>query len=1650
MPLPSARVTPGRPRSIWAFLRFVLVLMMCRIGEARVPGPDSDTWTLGIVNPSGLQGKYHVLDSVNAEVLAISETHLSAQAKRGLAYSFRSHKSRFKHVLTGAPMAPRSLSSDAGQWAGVAFASAYPCRTIAAPWPSDLYETGRIQFAAFHTPSDWISGAVIYGYPEGKTHTNAHAKTEAILDFAWTRLQAQTGPRFMAGDWNFTPDRLQLVSHMQAAGWVEVQDHARSLTGQAVVPTCKQTTRKDFLWMSPELALGFTALRIDPQVFADHSVLLATFVGGKAHLERFVWPCPQPIAWTSVPDLPTPVCFACPLDPTAQYADLWRQKEALAEAALAHEWSPAMAGRGQQTKPRRVVGRLAPLRQGRMDDVQPGFFGFSALHVKRFKQLRRLQNYCRWADNHAANHTSDSLHGIGLWNSILHASGFGVSFSSWWPSRCYVSPLDPPAIPPFCPSPLVARQVYDALLADVRLLEQRLTMAKKAHRVAHHDRDHQLVFRDVARPVAAPVETLVHRVEAKVAFVDQSECAIELDRSVHVLPDEPVWVSGQVHEVIHAEGDKVWVHDVTTVQVNDVCVQTKPVGDLQALFDAFHEQWRLRWCRHDGVPFSRWQELLDFARQIIRPTAVPHLAVDSALLQAEVHRKKKRAATGLDGVSRSDLVMADPATLASLTKVYQRAETDGAWPAQLVAGKVHSLAKTESASTVGDYRPITIFGLPYRAWSSIQSRHLLAFADQWVDDSVFGNRRGRQASDLWLQLLTQIEQAYTSSTGLAGISADIEKCFNCIPRFPALCLAVLVGTPHEVTTAWSGALASMCRHFKVRESFSSGFLTSTGLAEGCGLSVFGMLLVDHLFACWLRFQAPPVHCLTYVDDWQTITRDVDYTVRQLELVEQFAALIDLTVDRKKTFGWATCPDMRRLMRDKGIRVLHHARELGGHMGISKQYTNCTVAQRIAALGDFWVQLRSSNARYKAKVYMLRAVAWPRGLHAISSAPIGDQTWLALRRSAVKALGWQRPGVNPAVLLSLVEPMVDPQFVAISWTFRSLRAQCPLDFWAVNVSPLAHGDLDLPPNAPASIALQRVQALGFQVDRAGCVIDQFGSFCLHTCNITEVDLRLQWAWKLVVAQKVSHRLDFNGLWQVDLAATRKALAALGPDDQALYRLGLAGGLYTESYKAKWTDQADCCHWCGQPDTLKHRFWECPQHGDLRASLAPDVLLVLDQLPPVMSLRGWALLPPTWHSWIQLLVNLPPCSLGTSVGFAKGVWNHVFTDGSCLFQSCPLYRCAAWSATLVPAFCSSWTPGGTRLVGASYLPGICQTAFRAELFAVAFTLHQAAEQGAPVKIWTDCLGVIAKYNLLVRGHKKLNPNRSNADLWAWVLQSADRLGRQYIELCKVPAHRPLSSATTRFEAWMFFNNDIADRAARMANQARPPCFWDIWEAHAQATGVAATLFQQVQALHLAVGRRQVQSQVSDEPGDPDSGPVRHTREFVTVFERGSWNGSLLPKVTRLYGTSVMQKINKWFMARLAPSADVVWVSFAQLYLDFQMSVGHPGPLRVQNHWIDADQRPYLAVETFSFKQRTKWFRQCLKHLWKEAALTVGLEQCRPRSVAIHAFLPSASLPWDTHALAVVDEWLGAHLRDPCAREASALNSLPPPTKCGRLQV
>lgn len=269
----------------------VCLLLCCRIGEAQVPGPAVDTtWSIGICNPSGLQGKYQILNSIDADVLAISESHLTKGSTRGFATSLKAMSSRYKKVLTGAPLAARANSSEAGQYAGVAFAATVPSRTVAAPWPPDVYETSRIQFGSFFTSVGWATGAVVYGYPAGKTHADAHHQTEQLLDFAFSHLQTLHGPRFFSGDWNFEPSDLEVVARLQAAGWVEVQDLFQARTGAPVQPTCKGVTRKDHLWLSPELVLAFLDLTIDHETFADHSVLVARFAGGVHHMEHLAMP----------------------------------------------------------------------------------------------------------------------------------------------------------------------------------------------------------------------------------------------------------------------------------------------------------------------------------------------------------------------------------------------------------------------------------------------------------------------------------------------------------------------------------------------------------------------------------------------------------------------------------------------------------------------------------------------------------------------------------------------------------------------------------------------------------------------------------------------------------------------------------------------------------------------------------------------------------------------------------------------------------------------------------------------------------------------------------------------------------------------------------------------------------------------------------------------------------------------------------------------------------------------------------------------------------------------------------------------------------------------------------------------------------------
>ena len=473
-------------------------------------------------------------------------------------------------------------------------------------------------------------------------------------------------------------------------------------------------------------------------------------------------------------------------------------------------------------------------------------------------------------------------------------------------------------------------------------------------------------------------------------------------------------------------------------------------------------------------------------------------------------------------------------------------------------------------------------------------------------------------------------------------------------------------------------------------------------------------------------------------------------------------------------------------------------------------------------------------------------------------------------------------------------------------------------------------------------------------------------------------RVEWQWQLFVDSQLAHRSTFAGLAQVDVTAVRRTLSCLSPDRQALYRLSLTGGFYTADSQSHWTEHDNQCKWCGAPDSLRHRLWLCPQTECLRQKWAPRASGCHMDLPPVMALHGWAVRPPTWLPFVKALLAVPHPSRTPQVPFDLTAWNHVFTDGSCFCQPCPSVRLAAWSAFLVSALSPTWCMDCPRLLGSGPLPGLVQTSFRAELFAFAFVLHCAAQVSAKVVVWSDCQAVILKFHLLTKGKGKLKLNSPNADLWNWILESVDVLTLDRVQVRKVAAHQTLTAVTTRQEFWETWYNREADRRAKRANLDRPSPFWDLWHAHSVATATALALYDEVWALHVAVGQFSV---AFDDKAGLDEAPLPQPREprvFDMKFDIQAWTGQLDPSFCQTYGHAMADRLRRWCEARILchQHCSWIWVSFVHAYVDYQLTFGCAGPIQSQGQWLDPMMRPHLDPEKHCFQKRLRWFTKFLK--------------------------------------------------------------------------
>ena len=1622
-------------RWLWLFL-----LLQYRVGEAAVPGPP--VWTIGIANPSGMTGKLNIFDYHPCDIWTVSETHLSYQGIVDFRSQLRWSQSGLKYLVTGHPAAPRSSASSIGSWTGVAVLSLHPTRRAPVQWPPLAFESGRICASVTFCNGLWITGCTIYGTPKGATHSNAREKTDQLLSLGVDRLIDAVGPRFIAGDWNHDLHKFESVQRLHDLGFREIQDLHFERTGCSPQATCRMKTRRDFLFISPEMIPMFRSCKVDDTMWPDHSAVIGTFEGGADQLVRFVWPQPQPIPWTLLPTLPDQpfIDFEQAPDCTAAYRQMWQQVEssaALVANASNFSLPEKCKGRASILAPIPQKVQRAPVKVGRAGEFQPTFVGVDLRHAQFIKQLRRIQSFARLSGSQKGHRCIDEK--IYLWQSILRAPGFGDGFQKWW-LRLELCVGDPLVVPVTPPEVATAWCFVGVLEREVRRLEKQL-IKDRAQRKRQTATDVNALYRAVRRDPPQQVDVLSQHVAGVVSYVDHADCALEFQQESVWMADVPLYVQGQLLTPVMITPDKIWVEHLPQVEVGMSVVQHKGLGCISDLFTAFTEQWNKRWDKHGNVGLDQWSTIVDFAATHFRPINAPSLKHSSALLRATIASKKKSSAKGLDGVDRSDLLNLDDVSLKSILSMYARAHQKGDWPIQALQGSVASLAKVCSPQTVSDFRPITVFSLVYRAWSSMESRHWLRHLEPVLADWLCGNRQACRAMTLWREIIDHVEQAHLGLGHRHGVVFDLEKAFNTVPRMPMMALANLLGVSHDLLVAWSGALSGMERHFKIRQSFSPGLRSTCGVPEGCGLSCLGMLVIDQAFHLWLAQTEKWVVPLTYVDNWEAVVADPNAITQVFAATMKFAESLDLTIDAKKTYVWSTCPKVRKQLRDEGFVVKLHCRDLGAHVVYSQQIANQTTIQRLTDLDDFWKKLSHLRAAYPQKMRLVKTVAWPRAFHAISAVVLGKKRFHSLRAKVMQSLGLDKAGANSFLQLFLDSVNTDPQCHTLLETIRDFREMgCNVE----QIDRLTQVGLGLthsPYNTVSQVLCQRLHQVGLTFLPNGLVQDEIGAFDLGMSDFGEIKLRIQFAWTKVVASNVRHRPDFSGFSQVDAGATRTDLFRRSPPTQGVLRRSVNGTTNTFDVVSHWSDSGThLCPECNGPDSLEHRLWECPFVSDLRQQMPIDLQTTIASLPPCCRLHGWTVLPGTIIPWLRVLSQIPLIVPPAACVHHEQPILDLFADGSALWPQEQRYRVASWAVVEASPFGLQLQHDKTQIVAAMPLGGIQQSAYRGELFAVLAALTYAVRAGKGVRIWCDCLSVIRKFTLLTDGAKRLKVNGAHFDLWSQILDLVHDIGPSLVKLIKVPAHESLSDATNDFEIWLYYHNQCVDQAAKYANTQRGDDFWKLWNEHAVATNLHLRCGIAVRDFLAQVSQRWVQR-----AGGYETPEIIRRVPKVAITHLMRWVGDAPltlkgPKFGKLFGAAFSAKILGWLNNLLDPAQPLIWISFYHLFLHYQLTFKDAGVVLKNGAWYIVDDTKPCFPEQIGFKRLAKSFRLMTQQLLRDCNIDVSTATVRPESRWICCHVGSISMPCNFLNFGDVESWLTIKLGCPAMGQGKTLDSLP----------
>lgn len=1600
------------------------VMLCVRIGEASHPGPGehTQTWSVGLCNPNGIQGKLDQLEMLPGQVWFMCETHLSKLGMVQFKKNLRLTKSRFRYFVGGAPCAFRSQEA-VGTCSGVATIASVPARVLPHSITPELFSTGRIQVSGFCMNQHWIQAAVVYGYPDSAKHVERTHMTECLVSEAIDRVAlGAVGLRMIVGDFNHSCKELQQLKRLGDLGFVEAQNFALFRWGVPIKSTCRREEPIDQVWLSPEMQSLLDHVEISDCDWSDHSSVICHFSSNFVSLSTFHWRMPDAFQWPELDDTSVNVDWVA--NPTAAYAAFWHGVETEAKTKVPSLSQKAL-GRGMTLESKITSFQVPPCKVARHGEFQPKFYGASLSYLRWVKQLRRIQALRRLMVSQSQN-PMHHIRKVEVWSAIRNAPGFPCGFCHWWSLNFVEHRFSTQGFPVGLPSLCDIRSMAVLFQAQVEKVEGFQKKSRISAAKARREDNFQLLFQDCADERPSKVDTMIQSCHANIETVHPEDCSVVLEKPAELIAGHPVVVAGQPKQVLMACHDQVWLDSVGNIAEGDCLVQEIVHSSDAEILQQFEQVWAARWIKLSHLEPGKWDRVLDFVKGRFKPVAWNFPTWSTEMFRQNVVRKKTRAAVGPDGVSKHDLQNLPDSKAESLVKLFQLLESGKCvWPDQLTTGFVSSLYKGRGNGGVDSFRPITVFPMVYRVWSSTRARQAMHMLASILPHTIRGGVPCRESRTIWYELAQIVEASSLWHQSAQGLVLDVCKAFNAIPRDPVWGILKHLAFPTTILMPWAKFVFQAKRRFKVRASTGQPVGSCVGFPEGCGLSVFAMTILDWLVSEWMSsLVGSPIDMLAYVDDWQIMFSSpaefpavwgaLNFVVREL----------DLQLDHAKSFLWASLSSDRALLRDAPLRVELSARDLGAHQNFCKKAGNKTIIDRISSMQAKWTQLKVCKSPYRFKTRALQQLAWPRALHACSIVSIGSNHYTSLRSGAAKALNANKIGSNPMAHLATVSLAADPEAWTTLQTIKDARILSNQSELRLSLDFASNREIPLPANGPTSILIHRCKNFGWVFGKDGRCYDQFGPFDLFVCSWAELKMRAQCGWPKRLAVEVAHRSSFAGIQYADLALVQKSLEAFGEADRVFLRSALDGTLYCDIGKTKeQRGSSSRCLLCGEIDSFRHRLWECPAFAECRSK--SKFIDLIPHLPSCLVCHGWPIMS---HAWTKLVgyfdkigrvdkeILWPTEPLPSVVD--------LFVDGSCACPQDPRLRFASWAVTIAMPSFSCY---GYRKLHSGHLAGAIQSSYRAELTAMLVAFQFASRTKSRIRIWSDNQAAVKLGRQLLRGGK-ISTHVAHSDLVAELECLAMQLGGR-VEVAKVVSHCDHMQALDDAEAWAFWRNSQVDLEAGWCNYNRSTEFWEVWKQAVSSLQFQSELLADIQGVILRVGRLATSKRQSEgiatkptQQEEPESGDdVGQNREEDTR----AWK--IPDRLVVKYTQPNVLAVHRWWkdigLPALKANEKLVWVSGVQLHVDFWCHSGFRGLLsKHHSKWYPSETLVPADIPR-GFAARSSMFLRVLTSYWKEHDFRMSHQLVRPTSSVLACWMMAYKLPWPAKRLEKIDAILMA---------------------------